>query len=397
MKKFTTQDFIKKSKSIHGDLYDYSDAIYVDSSTKIKITCKVHGEFEQLPQNHYKYGCGKCGKQNIWNTRGRTTVEDFIKRARLKHGDKYDYSKSVYENKDKKLIIICPIHGEFEQTPANHYKHGCKSCGHIMTNSKKTIPVEEFLKECKEAHGDKYNYEYVNYVNRRTKVIIECPIHGLHEAAPYSHIKSGCPKCGRMESNLAKTSNTEEFIKKAELIHGDKYDYSKVNYKTAVSKITIVCKKHGEFTQSPNKHLSGRGCPFCKNSKGESLINLILKKYNIEYQSEVTFKTDVLNFRVDFLIENKIIEFNGMQHYKPVDYFGGEEKFKKQVIRDKFVRQYAKDNNYELLEIPYTYDDFEIEQSIINFLKLAPNTSNSISKSGNIGELCDGNTEINTY
>lgn len=179
----------------------------------------------------------------------------FIERARLIHGDKYDYSKVEYINSRSKVCIICPEHGEFWQKPSSHLQgKGCsKCCG------TKKLTTEEFIERAKKIHGDKYDYSKVVYINNHTKVCIICPIHGEFWQTPKNHLKSvGCYKCSKVFP-LTK----EIFEKRGKIIHGDKYDYSKVEYINYETKVCIICKEHGEFWQTPHDHLSGYGCPFC--------------------------------------------------------------------------------------------------------------------------------------
>uniref|UniRef100_A0A6C0HSS9 DUF559 domain-containing protein n=1 Tax=viral metagenome TaxID=1070528 RepID=A0A6C0HSS9_9ZZZZ len=196
----------------------------------------------------------------------KNTKEEFIEKAKKKHGDKYDYSKVDYSNIDKKVIIICPFHDYFEQIPYSHLKgHGCKKCGKETTSEKNKSNTFDFIEKAKKIHGDKYDYSKVDYINTDTKVIIICKIHGEFVQRPYSHVNQncGCKKCGIEITTKNSKSNTFEFIEKAKKIHGYKYDYSMVQYNSAIEKITIICKNHGEFKQCPSEHLSKKGCILC--------------------------------------------------------------------------------------------------------------------------------------
>jgi hypothetical protein len=124
-RKLTTEEFIEKAKKVHGDRYDYSEVKYTNTKTKIKIICFTHSVFQQTPRNHLQgQGCPKCAN-NI-----PLTKEDFTKKARDIHGDKYDYSKVDYQNNHTKVEITCPVHGPFWQSPEKHInrKHGCQKC-----------------------------------------------------------------------------------------------------------------------------------------------------------------------------------------------------------------------------------------------------------------------------
>ena len=202
----------------------------------------------------------------------KSTTEEFIKKAILVHGDKYDYSKVDYKRSRIKVIIICPIHGDFEQKPNHHLSGGgCPKCA----NDEKRSSTKEFIQKAILVHGDKYDYSKVDYKTAKSKVIIVCPINGEFEQRPDQHLSGcGCQKCKADEQR----SSTEEFIKKAILVHGDKYDYSKVDYKRSRIKVIIICPIHGEFEQVPNHHLSGGGCLKCANDEYRSSTEEFIKK-----------------------------------------------------------------------------------------------------------------------
>lgn len=158
-------------------------------------------------------------------------------------------------------------------------------------------------------------------------------------------------------------------------IHGDKYDYSKVDYKGYQIPVTIICPIHGEFQQTPRDHLRGSNCPKCKTSRGELLVEKYLIDNNISYTNQyfIDLKEYSKGIFVDFkvTINNQIyfIEYNGIQHYKPIEFFGGEEKFYNyQIPRDNKLREYCKENNIPLLEIKYTLKDEEVKDTLNQFL-----------------------------
>lgn len=195
----------------------------------------------------------------------KLTIEEFIAKARLVHGNKYDYSKVVYINNSTKVIIACLIHGKFEQSPNKHMQgRGCSECGKISRRNTRSSNTNEFITKAKEIHNNKYNYSKVNYINSKSKVTITCPIHGDFEQTPNSHLKNGgCDKCGRLKSNEAKKITQEEFINRAINTHKNVYDYSKVVYINNHTKVNIVCITHGDFEQISADHLNGHGCPSC--------------------------------------------------------------------------------------------------------------------------------------
>lgn len=192
--------------------------------------------------------------------RKKLTTGEWVEKAQTIHGNKFNYSKVDYQGNNKKITIICPIHGEFQQVAADHLKskYGCPKC----VIEAKSFTTEQFIEKSKKVHGNKYDYSLVNYKGINNKVKIICPIHGTYEQEASVHLKGiGCPKCSGHLGNIK--CDTEYFIEKAKKIHGDKYDYSKVNYINSTTPIKIICPEHGEFEQRPDKHLSGHSCPKC--------------------------------------------------------------------------------------------------------------------------------------
>lgn len=338
----------------------------------------------------------------------KITTKIFKERAKKVHGDKYDYSKVRYKGEDTKVKIICPIHGEFLQTPHTHYKHGCPKCGVEKVSKLKYKDTDYFINKSRIIHGDKYDYSKSIYVNSKTPLIITCPKHGDVYVTPESHYTyCGCPKCGREKKGQYKKSNTEEFIIKAKLVHGNTYNYDKVDYKLSSQKVIITCPIHGDFEQTPNHHLDGEGCPICKQSKGEKLVESILNKYNISFEREVTFHVNDIvknkkEFRVDFVInlDNRkyFIEYNGRQHYYPSEYFGGWREFELQKKRDEYVRGfvYRHKSELSLLELSYKLKESTVEKKIIDFLNIAPIISNNNRKQDELLESCDANQQPST-
>ena len=197
-------------------------------------------------------------------------TKTFIEEAKKVHGNKYQYSNVNYINKTTKVCIICPEHGEFWQTPKAHISlgYGCKRCGRKVCAQKKSKTKEAFILQSREIHGWKYDYSKVNYVNSFSKVCIICPEHGEFWQTPHDHLKgNGCPACGNNKKRNGRLLTTTKFIEKAIAKHGNRYDYTKVDYTNCSTKVCIICPEHGEFWQTPNSHLSGQGCPLCRNKK----------------------------------------------------------------------------------------------------------------------------------
>ena len=394
--KKTTEGFINESCKIHGNKYDYSKVEYINSQTKVCIICPKHGEFWQLPNAHKRgQGCPKCHKKNETKkaeNNNQVGLKKFIEKARKIHGDKYDYSKSIYETYKHSICIICPEHGEFWQRPDSHLKGGgCPKCGRKNIGMYHGFTTETWVQRAKEIHGDKYDYSKVEYKNAQTKICIICPEHGEFWQLPNSHLQgSNCPICGdlsRREYTLQKYT-TEFFIERAKKIHGDKYDYSKTEYKGYDKKVCIICPEHGEFWQTATTHLSNKGCPKCKTSKIEKKVNFLLEGKNIKTIYEYT--PDFLNmgskqrYRLDFYLPdyNIAIECQGEQHFIPVDFSGKrttietQKHFDRCVKRDLRKKRLCEDNGIKLLyyadetiKVPKEFNLYEVIRNENDLLK----------------------------
>lgn len=193
----------------------------------------------------------------------RLTTSNFIQRARIVHGERYNYSSVKYTAMHSKVVIVCKIHGGFNQTPDVHLnsKSGCPKCKFEKMSNDRKIDNPEFIKRANKIHRGKYDYSSAEYINDTTKLKIRCSEHGLFEQTPNNHLRGcGCPDCG----NTKKHTNIS-FIEKAKKVHGNHYDYSLVNYTNNKTKVSIHCLIHGMFTQIPSDHMKGQGCPGCAN------------------------------------------------------------------------------------------------------------------------------------
>ena len=333
MSKATKEEFIKKATNIHGNKYDYSKVKYVNYKTRVCIICPEHGEFWQTPTKHLQgRGCEKCGCLKR-DKKARKSLADFVEKAKFVHNDKYDYSKVEYSNNHTNVCIICPEHGEFWQTPKSHLSgRGCPKCNH----SGRKYTLHEFIEASNKKHNNKYDYSKVVYIDSKTKVCIICPEHGEFWQAPAEHLYGyGCYRCARENSCLT----TDEFIYKANKIHNGKYDYSNVKYEKWLKKIPIICPKHGEFWQTPKKHLIGQGCPKCKSSHLELFTMNVLNEMGVKFKHQAD-KNDLDwlgRQKLDFFLpdHNVAIECQGEQHFACVELWGGKNGLEKRIKLDK--------------------------------------------------------------
>lgn len=289
-----------------------------------------------------------------WNT------ESFISKCKEIHGDKFDYSECNYVNCKIKVKIKCNKCGnEWESLPHNHLGgSGCKICQYKKLPQNQPITHKEFIKKAIEVHG--YKFEYITkYISDKSKMEIKCLECGyINKQRPGSHLHGyGCQKCACKNLPQNQPFPPEEFEKLANDTHQYRYEYYG-DYKGHRRKVKILCKIHQEFFyQEAGAHLKGQGCPICRLSRGEIQIHNFLKKRNIEYEYEKKFMgcEDKLQLTFDFYIPNLncCIEYDGEQHFNPVSYFGGQERFKDIQRKDEIKNIFCKKSNIKLIRIPY--------------------------------------------
>ena len=344
--RMTKEKFIENARKVHGDKYDYSKVEYINSETKVCIICPKHGEFWQAPTRHLNsLGCKNCANDHKKQIR-RMTNEEFKNKINEKYGNKFNLENTKYINSRTKIKVTCQIHGEIEIFPRTLLDCGCPKCNKENRIIKKKEKINKIIKlknEIKQkkknvlienfhnVHGDKYDYSKINFINMSTKICIGCPTHGDFWQIPRNHLNGhGCPLCARENIKNKNKQTKEEFIKKAQTIHGSKYDYSKVEYVNNSTKVCIICPKHGEFWQTPAMHYSEhQGCPECGtlSSFGENEI------YN--YIHDVLLKTDIVKRdktilspqELDMYIpsHNLAIEYNGLRWHS--EKFGKDKNY----------------------------------------------------------------------
>lgn len=280
----------------------------------------------------------------------------FINECINKYDNKYDYSLVEYKNNRTKIKIICKEHGIFEVKPYNFLNGSeCPSCGFRLK-----LDNNSFINKSNKIHDNKYDYSLVKYKNNKTKVKIICKEHGEFNQRPNEHLLGqGCPSCKYDKIKNIKLLGNNVFIEKSNEIHNNRYNYLLVDYKHSEKKVNIICEKHGVFKQTPHNHLSGQGCPKCKMSKGEILIESYLIKNNIKYDYQKKFNDckspNNRYMYFDFYLPkyNLVIEYDGQQHYNPIKIFGGHERYELQKKYDLIKTNYCFDNKLELIRIPF--------------------------------------------
>lgn len=228
-----------------------------------------------------------------------------------------------------------------------------------------------FKEKAKKVHGDKYDYTNVNYVKNNIKVCIICNEHGEFWQNPNNHLQGqGCPKC------KGKNNSTESIIERFKKVHGNRYDYSKVEFKGVDKKVCILCSIHGEFWQTPYKHVQcHNGCPICRSSHLENEIRIFLIENNIkfieQYRSKWLDKQSLDFYLTDYKIG---IECQGEQHFLDDKTFGGYNIYSKILSRDKRKFEKCQENGIKLLYysnlgIKYPYEVFEDKELLLNKIK----------------------------
>lgn len=424
-----TDIFIEKMRIKYGDRFTYDKTKYIHSRTEVIITCLKHGDFTRQPVNLLKnYTCPACGKENFKKATTLTT-EQYIERARKKHGDLYIYDVSIYtgafdpinirckihgiftqrashhldgrgcqkcggnavptqeeviarfrayhgdsykyykvdyKNDYTRVIVTCELHGDFLVTPGAHYKGGyCYEC-------KVMILTDQFITEAHKIHRDQWDYSFVRYENCKKHIYIRCPKHGIFRQTPSAHISGqGCYNCGQgIKSN-------EEFITQSRTCHEIVYGYTKVQYKNNREKVIITCIDggHGDFLQSPASHLRGAGCPYCLNKTEGILKKWLEDKYIIVPQATFDWCKNIFHLPFDFCIEKYklLIELDGRQHFEQVLNWDSPEEV---AERDRYKEKCALENGYSIIrmlqeDVYYNREDWKskLEQNIKQYTK----------------------------
>lgn len=411
------EKYIEEAKLVHGNRHSYNN--YIGSNEKIQITCNKHGIFYQRASAHLAgQGCKQC----VLDSR-TSTIQDFIKKASLIHNNKYDYSKSTYVNSTTPITIICPIHGDFSQLPSSHlYKKGCAKCG-----GNKQPTTKEFIKKANIIHNNRYNYSKSIYTIKSAPLVITCTVHGDFSQTPNDHLDNhGCPKCGRIGSSKSVVLKNDDFVKRSNLIHNNKYQYIE-EYTNGRRKINILCKEHGVFSQVAQSHLRGNGCPRCKVivSKPHKEISNFLESYSIQHI--INDRTIISPYELDVLSNNIAIEYHGEYWHLSksmlssnkhkikadlcdkhgvilIQIFGDEWKHKKDIVKSNILSFFDKNtnivaNNVETIddksyqEFAYKNYLFSIEQSDSKYCI----TNNSTICATISFNIVNNNVHINEY
>jgi hypothetical protein len=281
----------------------------------------------------------------------RLTTKNFIEKAIVIHGDKYDYSSVEYSTAHTKVLIHCKIpgHEPFWQKPNTHLNGcGCKRCGKLNSIKASKLTTEKFIEKAIVIYGDKYDYTNSIYIDSHSKIEILCkvPGHDPFWQTPNNHLNNhGCQKCGNLLTRAQKIKPVEQFLQEAESIHQNKYDYSKIRYVDRSTKIEILCKvpSHDPFWQTPNNHVHSThptGCPMCRPNVSKKEIAW-LKSFNndnilTQHRIQLNETTYVVADGYD-PITNTIYEYHGKYWHGHPDRSDPDEIIKDKSAGDRYI------------------------------------------------------------
>ena len=302
-----TDEFIKKSKEIFNNPnWDYSETVYVNPKTPIKIYCHAlkddgteHGYFEQMPFSHLSgHGCSKCSRRSQ-----KYELEEWIVAARKKNDYKFDFIIDKYENQHQRVQCVCPKHGIFERT--------CKQvimgtyCPKCRAEERHLEKEKEVLKQCREIHDNKYDYPNFKFKTMNDKITIICHEkdkdgveHGEFQIILGNHLyyQGGCPKCTKERNREARKIKLDDLIQRAKKLYGDFYDLSLIkedNIENVESYVELICPKHGLFKKRIHAFLGGQGCPHCGLERTVEALRLgneeWVKRFNKTHQNKYKY------------------------------------------------------------------------------------------------------------
>lgn len=342
---------------------------YIDVTTPILHYCKIHNEYwKSRPDNvlHGK-GCPKCRTEKIHNAQ-TMSHEEYVTKLSLKNPNIEAVEK--YVDSRTKILHFCKIHNEYWKTSPYHVLNGagCPKCRTQKIHIAQTKTQNQYIEELKSKNSNVVVLE--QYIDMKTPIIHKCIKHNFEwTTTPNSVLQGcGCPKCRAEKLSNIMTKTQEEYELEVQQINPSISVIG--NYIHSNVKILHKCKIDGcEWYMSPSNILQGGGCPQCHESKGERRIRQWLDSHMIQYEYQKKFEDckDIKPLPFDFYLQehNSCIEYDGKQHYTPIEYFGGQDGFEKTVKHDRMKDEYCKNNNIGLLRIPY----FEnIEDTLNNFI-----------------------------
>lgn len=361
---------------------DTSNMNFINIKTKVELFCTKHNHnFTRFPSDMiYNYSsCPLCGDEQFSINRSSNT-EKFKKKAEEKYpNNEFDFSKVNYVSATDYVTIICnTCHKDFNVTPNNFFNgRGCPHCKPLKLSKIRLLPFEDFENEANEVHNFKYIYFKETYINRNTDTKIYCPKHDIYFwQTPQNHLKGErCSECANESMKETKRMPFSELKQKFTDLYGDRFTLNESDYIKSSSLMKIHCNEcNTDFYQYPYLIINNGvvGCE-CTKSIGEKIIKNYLIQNNIEFITQHRFNDcrDIEPLPFDFYIptKNLCIEYDGIQHFKPIDFFGGNEGFEYTKKHDNIKNEYCCTHNIELLRIPYNKNINKIKKYLEEYFK----------------------------
>lgn len=363
----THEQYIEELKNVNP--YIVALERYINGKTPILHECLVHNVKWNVRPNDLLNGggCHKCKGEKIGNAL-RKSHEQYVEEIKIANPNVVVIGK--YNGANTPILHRCLIHNiEWDITPTSVLEgSGCPECHKEKISNILKRTYEQYIEELKISNPNVIATEC--YINSLTPILHKCLIHNVEwEISPDCALRGyGCPECHKEKLRHLKLKTHEQYIEEVRNINQNIVVVG--NYIGANTPILHKCLVCGnEWNAYPNNVIKGIGCPCCSKSKGEKEICSLLDEYSIEYARQKRFYDccDIRPLPFDFYLPtyNAVIEYNGKQHYEPIEYFGGESSFKIQQLHDKIKEDYCRDNDIKFLSIPYNSN---IKEQLNNFL-----------------------------
>lgn len=317
----TKKDLIEQAKAVHGERYDYSKTVFLNSAEPFDVYCPEHDKYWTTTWHSHitvGHGCQKCGAERPFD------LKAFLDRASTLHRGKYDYSQvTSWNGWHISIPIKCRIHeAVFWQRPSVHIHHqaGCPRCSAKARGLASRDRTSDFIRKATAIHGDSYNYSLTEYRADNEEVKVICRVHGVFsQRADHHKTGAGCASCHFESMKKERSFTFSDFLKLAEDLHLHRYEYDEDSWKGYRGKLRIRCPNHGWFLQTAMGHAQGSGCPSCQESRGEREVAHFLKKRSIFFERQKKFGgcVDIRSLPFDFYIPelDLLIEYDGEQHF----------------------------------------------------------------------------------
>ena len=357
--KKTDAEFKKEVYDLVKDEYTFLDH-YVNVRTKIRVKHNKCGNIYEVKPMYFVNLSSRCP---YCSSNAKKTDAQFKQEVINLVGTEYTFL-DTYQGANNKIKVKHNKCGNIYSIKPSHFLDGTR-CPYCNGNAKKTDGW--FKREVTNLVGDEYTF-LDSYVNAHTKLRVKHNKCGnTYEVRPHDFLSHNtrCPYCSGCMKKTDKGFKQEIL----DLV-GTEYTFLD-QYQGALTKIRVKHSRCGHtYKVAPYHFIEGHRCPYCTNSKGEDIINKILKLLGIKYEYQKAFDDlrDINLLSYDFYIpsQNILIEYQGIQHYGPVDIFGGDDRFAIQQKHDKMKSDYAKDHGYTLIAVPYTIDTFsEIKKYLL--------------------------------